>query len=123
LNHQRVVHAIDSQLARKGFGNVDERSAPDVLVAYHVTFAKDLEFNGSSSGWGPYGIGSRTGTVRAQQALVGTLRVEMTNAATGKVVWRGIASMDIDRNANPEKREKSLNKAAEKIFKNYPHAS
>jgi uncharacterized protein DUF4136 len=46
--------------------------------------------------------------------------VEMMNAATNRVVWRGIANMDIDRKANPEKREKSINKAAEKIFKNYP---
>jgi uncharacterized protein DUF4136 len=96
LNHERVVHAIDSQLARKGFGNVDENAAPDVLVAYYVPFERDLEFNGSSSGWGPYGIGSRIGSVRAQEVLVGTLMVEMTDAATGKVVWRGIASMDID---------------------------
>jgi hypothetical protein len=46
-----------------------------------------------------------------------------TNAATHKVVWRGAASMDIDTTANPEKRERSINKAVEKIFKNYPRAS
>ena len=97
---------------------------PDVLVAYHIAFEKDVEFNGSSTGWGPYGLGgNRRGTVRAQEILVGTLTVEMMNAASNKVVWRGVASMDIDRRANPEKREKSINKAAEKIFKNYPRAS
>jgi Domain of unknown function (DUF4136) len=123
LNHERVVNAIDAQLVRKGFGKVDNAN-PDVLVAYHVTFERDVEFNGSSTGWGPYGIGaSRRGTVRAQEVVVGTLTVEMMNAATRKVVWRGIASMDIDRKANPDKREKGINKAAEKIFKNYPRAS
>lgn len=122
LNHERIVHAIDSQLARKGFRGGEPNAAPDVLVAYYISFEKDLEFNGSSTGWGPYGIGNRTGTIRAREVVVGTLRVEMTNAATGKVVWRGIASMDIDRKANPEKREKSINKAVEKIFKNYPEA-
>jgi hypothetical protein len=124
LNHERVVNAIDSQLARKGFGTVDPNASPDVLVAYHVAFEQDVEFNGSSTGWGPYGLGgNRRGTVRAQEILVATLTVEMTNAATKKVVWRGIASMDIDRKANPEKRERSINKAVEKIFKNYPRAS
>jgi len=124
LNHERVVNAIDSQLARKGFGKVDSSGGPDVLVAYHIAFEKDVEFNGSSTGWGPYGLGgNRRGTVRAQEILVGTLTVEMMNAASNKVVWRGVASMDIDRRANPEKREKSINKAAEKIFKNYPRAS
>jgi hypothetical protein len=124
LNHQRVVNAIDSQLARKGFGKVDTNGGPDLLVAYHIAFEKDVEFNGSSTGWGPYGIGGiRRGTIRAQEILVGTLTVEMMNAASNKVVWRGVARMDIDRKANPEKREKSINKAAEKIFKNYPRAS
>ena len=124
LNHERVVNAIDAQLARKGFGKVDPNAGPDVLVAYRVAFERDLEFNGSSTGWGPYGLGgNRRGTIRAQEVLVGTLTVEMVNAATNKVVWRGIASMDIDRKANPEKREKSINKAAEKVFKNYPGGS
>lgn len=54
---------------------------------------------------------------------MGTVTVEMTNAATDKIVWRGAATMDIDTKANPEKREKSINKAADKIFKNYPRAS
>jgi hypothetical protein len=124
LNHQRVVNAIDSQLARKGFGKVDSSGNADVRVTYHIAVEKDVEFNGSSTGFGPYGLGgSRRGTVRAQEILVGTMIVEMTNAATNKVVWRGVATMDIDRDAKPEKREKSINKAAEKIFKNYPRAS
>jgi uncharacterized protein DUF4136 len=111
-------------MARKGLGKVNPNAGPDVLVAYHVAFEKDLEFNGSSIGWGPYGPGgNRRGTIRAQQVLVGTLTVELMNATTNKVVWRGVASMDIDRKANPEKREKSINKAVEKIFKNYPGAS
>ena len=123
LNHERVVHAVDSELVRKGFVSVEPDGGADVLVAYDVRFERDLEFNGSSTGWGPYGIGTRMGTVRAQEVLVGTLTVEMTNAVTKKVVWRGIASMDIDKTASPEKRQKSINKAVEKIFKNYPRAS
>lgn len=123
LNHERVVNAIELQMARKGFSRLDQAD-PNVFVAYHVTFQKDVEFNGSSTGWGPYGIGgSRRGVVRAQEILVGTLTVEMSNAATGKVVWRGIASMDMDPRANPEKRERSINKAVEKMFKNYPRPS
>ena len=124
LNHDRLVNAIDSQLARKGLGKVDPSADPDVVVAYHVAFEKDVEFNGSSTGWGPYGIGgNRRGTIRAQEILVGTVTVEMMNAATNKVVWRGVASMDVDRKATPQKRERSINKAAEKIFKNYPRPS
>jgi hypothetical protein len=35
-------------------------------------------------------------------------------------VWRGTATKDIDVNAKPDKRDKSITKAAEKLFKNYP---
>lgn len=119
LNHERVVNAVESQLAMKGFNKVAS-GRPDVFVAYHVTFARDVQFTGSSTGWGPYGLGNRSGTIRSQQVLVGTLTLEMVNAATNKVVWRGSASMDIDTKANPEKRERSINKAAEKLFRNYP---
>ena len=123
LNHERVVHAVDSELVRKGLVSAEPDGGSDVIVVYRVSFERDLEFNGSSTGWGPYGIGSRIGSVRSQEILVGTLTVEMTNALSRKVVWRGIASMDIDRTASPEKRQKSINKAVEKIFKNYPRAS
>lgn len=122
LNHQRVVSAIETQMAKKGFSRVDSPAAADVLVAYHATFDRNLEINGFSSGWGGYRFagGSRSGTARAEQILTGTLVVDMVHATTKTIVWRGVASKDIDINAKPEKREKSINKAAEKLFKNYP---
>ena len=46
--------------------------------------------------------------------------VEMMDAGTRSVVWRGLASTDINMKASPEKREKSVNRAAEKLFKHYP---
>ena len=36
------------------------------------------------------------------------------------VVWRGVVSGTIDPNQKPDKREKKLNKALTKLFKNYP---
>ncbi len=122
LNHQRVVAAIDAQMAKKGFSKAEARAAADVLVAYHATFDRNLQINGFSSGWGGYRYagGTRSGTARTEQILTGTLIVDMVHAATKTIVWRGVASKDIDVNAKPEKRDKSINKAAEKLFKNYP---
>jgi hypothetical protein len=36
------------------------------------------------------------------------------------MVWRAAATKDLDSSASPEKREKSINKAVEKMFKHYP---
>jgi len=121
LNHKRVVNAIDGQLASKGLRRVESGAPSDLLVAYHASVDKNLQINASSSGWGPYGLGgSRFGTVRAQEIFVGTLVVDMVDASTRSIVWRGSASTDINVKASAEKREKNVNQAAEKLFKNYP---
>jgi hypothetical protein len=52
--------------------------------------------------------------------VVGTLAIDMVDAETRNIVWRGMATQELDAKASPEKREKNINKAAEKIFKNYP---
>jgi Domain of unknown function (DUF4136) len=121
LNHKRIVHAVDTQLAARGLTAVDAGAGPDVLVAYHASFGRDLQVSGFSSGWGGYRFGpARSGSARVDQILTGTLVVDVVDAKTGTIVWRGIASKDIDANASPEKREKNINKTAEKLFKNYP---
>ena len=97
LNHKRIVGALDAQLSSKGLEKVDRSADPDVLVAYHATFDRDLEINGFSSGWGGYRFGGmRSGNARAQGILVGTLVVDVVNPRTNNIVWRGIASKDID---------------------------
>jgi Domain of unknown function (DUF4136) len=50
LNHARVVRAIDAALSAKGVARVEPAGNPDVLVAYHASFAKNLEITGSAAG-------------------------------------------------------------------------
>lgn len=121
LNHKRIVSAVDAQLATKGLSKVEAGASPDVLVAYHASFNKNLQINGFSSGWGAYRFGpSRSGLARVDEILIGTLVVDMVDAKTTTIVWRGTATKEVDVKASPEKREKNINKAAEKLFKNYP---
>ena len=92
-----------------------------MLVAYHASFDKDLQINGFSSGWGGYRFGgSRMGRARVEEILTGTLAVDIVDAHTRTIVWRGVASKEVDGKASPEKRERNINRAAEKIFSNYP---
>ena len=124
LNHARVTRAIDAELAAKGLTKVDPSSNPDALVAYHASFDRNLEINASSSGWGPYGLGGlRSGRARAKEILVGTLTVDLIDARTNAIVWRGIANRDVNQSTKPEARDKNVTKAAQKMFKNYPPRS
>jgi hypothetical protein len=121
LNHARVVRAIDGALVRKGLARVEPGANPDMLVAYHASFDKNLEIVGSAHGLGPFGLGGdRWGSARVQPVLVGTLVVDISDARTRAVVWRSLASSDIRPADTPESRDKKIAKATVKMFKNYP---
>ena len=129
LIDNRIVAAIDTELAAKGFTKVDAN--PDVFVVYHVAFDKQKDISTFSSGYGgggygPYGWGwgggwgSTSTTTQVRDILVGTLAVDLADAKKGQLVWRGLATKNIDTKAKPEKRDKSITKAMQKVFKNYP---
>jgi hypothetical protein len=122
LNHQRIVRAVEAQLAARGFIQADTGRHPDVFVAYHAAMDESLEINAfGSGGFGPYGLGgSRMGTARANKVTVGSVVVDMVDARDNKMVWRGTASQDLDPRASAEKKDKEIHKAMEKMFKNYP---
>jgi len=115
LTHKRIVAAVDAQLAAKGMRPVEAGATPDVIVTYRAGVRQELEVNGYTG----YRL-NRWSSARVEQVPVGALLVEMLNAKTKEVVWRGMATKDLDVDASPEKREKSINKAAEKLFKKYP---
>jgi hypothetical protein len=121
LNDKRIVSAIDAQLAAKGFTKMAEPEKADVLVAYHASFDKNLQINGFSSGFGGYRLGgSRSGRATVDEIVVGTIAVDLVEAANKTIVWRGLASGEVDTHAKPEKRERTIQRAAAKLFKNYP---
>jgi hypothetical protein len=124
LNHARVVRAIEGALVAKGLARVEPGANPDVLVAYHASFDKNLEIIGSAHGWGPLGLGGdRWGSARVQPVLVGTLVVDISDAWTHAIVWRSLASSDIRPTDKPESRDKKITRATAKMFKNYPPRS
>jgi hypothetical protein len=123
LTNQRIVGAINAQLAARGLRLVERQANPDLLIAYHAAFDADLQISGFGSGWGGFRFpGSYSGTVRANEIVTGTLIVDMVDADTRTIVWRGTATKEIDPKAKPEQRDKNINRAAAKLLKNYPPA-
>jgi Domain of unknown function (DUF4136) len=120
FNHKRIVAAVDSQLSLKGLRRVETSDKPDVLVAYHASFTRNLRVTGFSSGWGGYRFANRTATARAEEILIGTLVVDLMQASEKTIIWRGTIIKEVTPQAGPEKREKNINKAVEKLFKAYP---
>jgi hypothetical protein len=128
LIDDRIVAAIDAQLAAKGLTKVE--SDPDVFVVYHMAFDKEKDIttfsSGYGGGYGPYGWGwgggwaGGTTTTQVRDILIGTLVIDLADAKKGQLVWRGIGVKEVNTQAKPEKREKNINDAVKKILKNYP---
>lgn len=121
LNHRRIVDAVNTELRGKGFVNVEMSGVPDVLVAYHASFDRDLQITGFYSGWGGYRFpANRSGVVRTEQIVNGTLMVDLVDARTRTIVWRGTTTKEVDVDAGPEKRDKNIQRAVAKLFRNFP---
>jgi Domain of unknown function (DUF4136) len=127
LIDDRIVAALEAELAAKGLTKSDAN--PDLFVVYHVAFDKQKDISTYSSGHGGYGAygwgygggwAGGTTTTQVRDILVGTLVVDMADAKKGQVIWRGMGVKEVDTQAKPEKRDKSINSAMTKIFKNYP---
>jgi hypothetical protein len=58
--------------------------------------------------------------VRVNEILVGTLVVDMADAHKNELVWRGMGVKEVDVNAKPDRRDKNIQEAVEKIFRNFP---
>src|SRR5262245_36083344 len=128
LIDERIAAAIDTELAAKGLKKAE--SNPDVVVVYHVAFDQEKDISTFSSGYGggygPYGYGwgggwgGSTTSTQVRNILIGTLVIDIADAKKKQVVWRGMGVKEVDTTAKPEKRDKSINNAVTKIFKNYP---
>jgi Domain of unknown function (DUF4136) len=128
LVEKQIKAAVDSELNRKGLEETDSDSA-DLYVAYQTALGSEKQFTSYNTGWG-YGPGWGAGwygggmggmtTGSTSTIYVGTLVVDMYEAAKQDLVWRGSASKTIDPKAKPAKQQKNLAKAVKKLLKNYP---
>ncbi|HEY6293707.1 MAG TPA: DUF4136 domain-containing protein [Terriglobia bacterium] len=122
LVDQRITNAIDAQLAAKGLQKLDAGANPDLAVTYAAAVGAQTQLNTTTlGGWGGpwrYGWGGGTSTTSVQQIPVGQLVVELGDIKNKDLVWRATSSDTMSD--NPQKNEKKINKAVEKMFKKYP---
>jgi hypothetical protein len=134
LVDKRIVKELESRVAMEGLTVAE--ADPDVNVTYHSSTSEEFAVDtntwgygfgrgwywghgGGSYGGGGYGGGgpvSTTTTVRKYTR--GTLVVDIWDARTKQLVWRGTATDTVSE--NPEKNDKNLKKAMAKMFKKYP---
>jgi Domain of unknown function (DUF4136) len=112
LTEQRIHDGVNAQLQGKGMTQVD--SNPNVFVATHVTTRTVPQV--IADGFGPWGFGAGMATV--QTYTEGTLVVDLYDATTRKMVWRGVATATVSD--KPEKNAVKIDKSLMKMFERYP---
>jgi hypothetical protein len=117
----RIKSAVDAQLASKGWTQVATGGDVAIVAIKTTQTQRTLQtfYDGFGGGWrwrGGGGFGDATTT--EQDYKEGTLVVDLYDAKTKQIIWRGSAEDTLSDKA--EKNEKNLDKGVAKMFKNFP---
>lgn len=114
----QIKDAVDSQLATKGLTKTDGDRA-DLYVGYQVSIDQQRQWNAYGMGGG-LRWGGGMATAQSSTINIGTLVLDMYDPSSKQLVWTGRATKTLDASANQEKKQKNLNKAMQKLLKNFP---
>ena len=122
LSQRRVLTEFDEAIAAEGWKKVADGQEDIQVILHGATQTKQSAstFYSGMGGYGYRGFGGGTGTASTvvSEYRVGTLVVDMFDAKSKNLVFRGTAEDEISD--NPEKNVKKLDKASTKMFKDFP---
>jgi hypothetical protein len=124
INRNRLLAAVEKELAAKGFTKSDN---PDVLIDVNIKTKTQQTATATNTG-GYYGRGYRYGygggfsttTINYDTYTDGTLFIDMIDATKKQLVWQGRGTKTLDEDASQQKREENINYAVKQIFVKYP---
>jgi len=105
---------INAAMQGKGFQMVQESQNPDLVL---IASGGEREQT-SYSAWGMRGIGGGMGGISPEQNVEATMIVNLYDAKTQSLIWRGIAQNTLNNNGN--KNQEMVEKAVQKMFKQWP---
>ncbi len=130
ISEKRVTDEIAQTLTQKGWTPTTPDKA-DAIVVLHGASEKQKTLNTFYSGMGGYGgygwrgwgggMGTGTATTTESEYLVGTLVVDIFDAKSKQLMFRGTAQDELSD--KPEKNIKKMEKVSEKMFKKFPPGS
>ena len=105
---------INTAMQGKGLQMVQESQTPDLVL---VASGGEREQT-SYSAWGMRGIGGGRGGISPEQNVEATMIVSLYDAKQQSLIWRGIAQNTLNNNGN--KNQEMVEKAVQKMFKQWP---
>ena len=107
---------IEAAMSQKGLQKVDESQNPDLILTASGGEHESTSYNA----WGMRGIGGGMGGISPQQNYETTMVVSLYDLKQKELVWRGIAENTLSNNGS--KNQKNVEKAVDKMFKQWPKA-
>lgn len=121
LTADQVMGTLEAELAKKGLTKSSSDKA-DLYIGYQIASGNEKQLNHYDIG-APYGpvAGAATGTQGETATTVhsGPLVLYIFDSARNQLVWWGVLFNAIDADANPDKKQKHLDKAIAKLLKDY----
>jgi hypothetical protein len=117
----RVKAAVNAALAAKGWTQVESGGDISIIAMEinrnHQTL--NTFYDGFGGGWRWRGFGGfGESTTTSETYTVGTLVVDLFDAKTQMLVWRGVSSDMLSDKS--DKNIKNLNRGVEKMFQHFP---
>lgn len=117
---ERKIHAaIERELIPLGIREV--REDPDLLIATHASMDMEKVIDVTKFDyWIEYQGWKRPMAVAEEtwDSTMGVLVVDLLDAASKELIWRGVATGNVAK--NPEKRGRKLDVTMAKMFKSFP---
>jgi hypothetical protein len=118
LWQSRIQDAIDRDLQGKGWQRVENSGDATVMAVGATQNEHEYQtFYNGLGGWRWGGFG-QTATTTVSTYRIGTLVVDIFDAQTKQLLFRGVASDTLSD--KPEKNEKKLDEAVNKMFRKFP---
>ena len=104
---------------KKGLTQVTAAQNPDLYVTYHFSTRDVMDWNTYGYGFGPGWGGMSYYQTRPSPRVIGFLTIDLIDAHTRKIVWRGEAIQDdVTKSGNAE--EKQIAHSVYKMIDRYP---
>lgn len=130
LLKNRILNAVDKELAGKGYKKQQKSGSTDFIVSYYISLDKKIEaaqlnkdygygFN-SSSYTGAFGGGNVRSMAYTFEYLEGTLVLDIVNPENLHILWRGSFQTEIKKLKTAEAKDKRIKSAVKKILIAFP---
>lgn len=118
LLQQRIRNSVNLVMADR---RITASTDPDLLVVYHLGSSEKIQVTDWGYRYSDYYWGYGGRQIDVYQFTEGSLVIDLVDAETQNLVWRGTGTKVIDQDQkSPEELQARLNKIVAKIMESFP---